>query len=146
MLQTSYTHTFFDGKNDPNEGNNPDEEKNLDGKKMSEAYEIEKSKGVIIVEIVEYIPNSVVSKTIIKKSTGNISVMSLDSGEGLTEKTSPFDTFAQIIDGKAEIVIDGVSNLLETGQGIVLPAHLPNIFRANERFKMILTIIKSGYE
>ena len=109
-------------------------------------HEIEKSKGLIIVEIIEYVPNAVLSKTIIKKSTGNISIMSFDTGEGLTEKTSPFDTFAQIIDGKAEIVIDGVSHLLEVGQGIVLPAHLPNIFRANERFKMILTIIKSGYE
>ncbi len=110
------------------------------------SYELEKSKGVIIVEIIEYVPNAVLSKTIIKKSTGNISVMSLDTGEGLTEKTSPFDSFAQIIDGKAEIVIDGVSNLLETGEGIVLPAHKSNIFRANERFKMILTVIKSGYE
>jgi quercetin dioxygenase-like cupin family protein len=114
--------------------------------KKLDHYEIEKSKGVIIVEIIEYVPNAVLSKTIIKKSTGNISVMSLDTGEGLTEKTSPFDTFAQIIDGKAEIVIDGISNMLETGEGIILPAHLPNIFRANERFKMILTVIKSGYE
>jgi quercetin dioxygenase-like cupin family protein len=110
------------------------------------AYEFEKSKGVIIVEIIEYVPNAVLSKTIIKKSTGNISIMSLDTGEGLTEKTSPFDTFAQIIDGKAEIVIDGVSNMLVAGEGIILPAHRPNIFRANERFKMILTVIKSGYE
>jgi len=108
--------------------------------------EIEKSKGLIIVEIIEYVPNAVLCKTIIKKSTGNISIMSFDTGEGLTEKTSPFDTFAQIIDGRAEIVIDGVSNLLEVGQGIILPAHLPNIFRANERFKMIITVIKSGYE
>lgn len=108
--------------------------------------EIEKSKGLIIVEIIEYVPNAVLSKTIIKKSTGNISIMSFDTGEGLTEKTSPFDTFAQIIDGKAEIIIDGKSNLLEAGQGIILPAHQSNIFRANERFKMILTVIKSGYE
>jgi len=108
--------------------------------------EVEKSRGLIIVEIIEYVPNAVLSKTIIKKSTGNISIMSFDTGEGLTEKTSPFDSFAQIIDGKAEIVIDGVSHFLETGQGIILPAHLPNIFRANERFKMIITVIKSGYE
>src|SRR5687768_11347213 len=108
--------------------------------------ELEKSKSYIIVEIIEYIPNSVVSKTIIKKSTGNISVMSFDSGEGLTEKTSPFDTFAQIIEGKAEIVIDKISNMLESGQGIVIPAHSPNFIRPNGRFKMILTIIKSGYE
>jgi quercetin dioxygenase-like cupin family protein len=108
--------------------------------------ELEKSKSHIIVEIIEYMPNSVVTKTIIKKSTGNISVMSFDSGEGLTEKTSPFDTFAQIIDGKAEIVIDKKSNILESGQGIIIPAHIPNFIRPNGRFKMILTIIKSGYE
>jgi hypothetical protein len=63
--------------------------------------ELEKSKSHIIVEIIEYIPNSVVIKTIIKKSTGNISIMSFDAGEGLTEKISPFDTFAQIIEGKS---------------------------------------------
>jgi len=114
--------------------------------KKPDSKEVEKSKALIIVEIIEYIPNSVVSKTIIKKSTGNISIMSFDSGEGLTEKISPFDTFAQIIEGKAEIVIDGKSHLLESGQGIVIPAHLSNLIKANGRFKMISTIIKSGYE
>jgi len=109
-------------------------------------FELEKSKAHIIVEIIEYMANSVVIKTIIKKSTGNISVMSFDSGEGLTEKTSPFDTFAQIIEGKAEIVIDKVSNVLESGQGIIIPAHTPNFIKPNGRFKMILTVIKSGYE
>jgi quercetin dioxygenase-like cupin family protein len=108
--------------------------------------EVEKSKAHITVEIIEYIPNSVVIKTILKKSTGNISVMSFDSGEGLTEKTSAFDTYAQIIDGKAEIVISGKSNFLLTGQSIIIPAHAPNYVRPNGRFKMILTIIKSGYE
>ena len=108
--------------------------------------ELERSKAHIIVEIIEYMANSVVIKTIIKKSTGNISVMSFDSGEGLTEKTSPFDTFAQIIEGKAEIVIDKVCHLLVSGQGIIIPAHLPNLIRPNGRFKMISTIIKSGYE
>ena len=108
--------------------------------------ELEKSKAHIIVEIIEYMTNSVVIKTIIKKSTGNISVMSFDNGEGLTEKTSPFDTFAQIIEGKAEIVIDKVSHLLQSGQGIIIPAHSPNLIKPNGRFKMISTIIKSGYE
>lgn len=108
--------------------------------------EIEKSKILITVEIIEYILNSVVSKTILKKSTGNICVMSFDTGEGLTEKTSPFDTFAQIIDGKAEIIISGKSNFLLTGQSIVIPAHQPNFIRPDGRFKMILTMIKSGYD
>ena len=72
--------------------------------------ELEKSTSHIIVEIIEYVTNAVVIKTIIKKSTGNISIMSFDSGEGLTEKTTPFDQFAQIIEGKAEIIIAGVKS------------------------------------
>lgn len=108
--------------------------------------DVEKSKAFIIVEIIEYVSNSVVTKTIIKKSTGNVSAEAFDTGEGLSEKISPFDTFAQIIDGKAEIVIDGKSHFLNTGQSIIIPAHTPNIIKANERFKMISTIIKSGYE
>ncbi len=117
-----------------------------DQDQKADSSELEKSKAHIIVEIIEYMTNSVVIKTIIKKSTGNISVMSFDSGEGLTEKTSPFDTFVQILEGKAEIVIDKESNLLESGQGIIIPAHSPNFIKPNGRFKMISTIIKSGYE
>jgi quercetin dioxygenase-like cupin family protein len=108
--------------------------------------EIEKAKVNITVEIIEYLHNSTVSKTILKKSTGNISVMSFDSGEGITEKITPFDTFVQIIDGKAEMVINGIPHFLETGQSIVIPAHAPNLVKPNGRFKMILTVIKSGYE
>ena len=108
--------------------------------------ELEKAKAHIIVEIIEYMANAVVIKTIIKKSTGNISVMSFDSGEGLTEKISPFDTFAQIIEGKAEIVIDKISHLIKSGEGIIIPAHTPNLIKPNGRFKMISTIIKSGYD
>lgn len=108
--------------------------------------EVEKSKAFNTIEIIEYVPNSIVIKTILKKSTGNISVMSVDSGEGLTEKTSPFDTFAQVIDGQAELVISGKSNILKVGQSIVIPAHAPNLIKPNGRFKMIVTVIKSGYE
>ncbi len=99
-----------------------------------------------MVEIIEYVPNAVLSKTIVRKLTGNIIVSSLDTGEGFSEKISPFDTFIQIIDGKAEIVIDGESTILETGDGIIVPAHHSNSMKANERFKMISTVIKSGYE
>jgi|SRR5688572_3673298 len=108
--------------------------------------EIEKSKAHTTVEIIEYILHSVVIETIIKKTTGNISLLSFDSGEGLTEKITPFDTFAQIIDGRAEIVISGVSHMLQTGQSIVIPAHEANCVKPNGRFKMMLTVIKSGYE
>lgn len=108
--------------------------------------EIDKSKALITVEIIEYVSNSVVIRTILKKPTGNISLMSFDSGEGLTERTTPFDTFVQIIEGKAEIVISGNSSILLTGQSIIIPAHEPNLIRPNGRFKMIQTVIKSAYE
>jgi quercetin dioxygenase-like cupin family protein len=113
---------------------------------MMDNSEIEKSTAHIVVEIIEYIPNSVVIKTILKKSTGNISVMSFDSGEGLTEKTSPFDTFIQVIEGKAEMVIDGKACIVESGEGIIIPAHRSNKINPNGRFKLISTVIKSGYE
>lgn len=108
--------------------------------------EIVPAQALIIVEIIEYVPKSIVSRTILKKSTGNVSLMSLDTGEALTEKISPFDTFLQIIDGMAEVTIDGVVHCLGTGQGIIIPAHKSQIVSANERFKMISTVIKSGYE
>ncbi len=108
--------------------------------------EIEKSKIHILIEITEYVPNSVVSKTIIRKTTGNINIVAIDTGEALAEKISPFDTFIQIIEGSAEIVIDDQPNILQTGQGIVIPAHASNFVKANGRFKMISTVIKSGYE
>ena len=108
--------------------------------------EVEQSKLHIVVEILEYMPNAIVSKTIIKKTTGNITVMSFDTGEELAEKISPFDSYAQIIDGSAEITINKKAHVLHLGQGIIIPAHAPNHVKATQRFKMILTIIKSGYE
>lgn len=108
--------------------------------------ELEKSKAHILIEIIEYVPNSVVTKTIIRKITGNVSVVAIDTGEALAEKISPFDTFIQIIEGTAEVVIDETSNQLKTGEGIIIPAHTSNNVKANERFKMVSTIIKSGYE
>jgi quercetin dioxygenase-like cupin family protein len=110
------------------------------------AGEIEKAKMLITVEKIEYIPNSVVIKTILKKSTGNISLMSFDSGEGLTEKKSPFDNFIQIIEGHAEIVIGGVCHFFQTGESIVIPAHASNYIKPDGQFKLISTVIKSGYE
>src|ERR1043165_3933458 len=108
--------------------------------------EIAKSTAHIIVKIIEYVPNAIVSKTIIKKSTGNITVMSFDTGEELAEKISPFDTFAQVIDGSAEIIINKKVHLVQLGEGMIIPAHAPNRLKANQRFKVLLTTIKSGYE
>ncbi|MEQ8237922.1 MAG: cupin domain-containing protein [Cyclobacteriaceae bacterium] len=106
----------------------------------------EKSKALIILEGIEYIPNSVLIKTILKKSTGNVSAISFDSGEKMVEKTSPFENFIQVIDGQAEIIIKGISHTLKTGESIIIPAHAANSIKANVQFKMISTVIKSGYD
>ncbi|HMH22851.1 MAG TPA: cupin domain-containing protein [Puia sp.] len=113
---------------------------------FTEAIELEKSKVHIVIELIEYMPNAVVSKTIIKKTTGNVTASSLAAGEELAEKTSPFDTFIQIIDGTAELTINGKKYILKLGEGIIIPAHTKHCFNANVQFKMISTVIKSGYE
>ena len=117
-----------------------------DGSNHTISTELEKSKVHIIVEIIEYMPNAVVSKTIIKKTTGNVTVSSFDAGEELAEKTSPFDNYVQIIDGTAEVVINDKNYKLRLGEGIIIPAHSAHRFNANEQFKMISTVIKSSYE
>jgi quercetin dioxygenase-like cupin family protein len=115
-------------------------------KNINEGAELEKGKSHIIVEIIEYLPNAIVSRTIIKKSTGNVTVTSFDAGEELAEKISPFDSYIQIIDGKAEVFIDKKKFKLNLGDGIIIPAHAQHHFNATEQFKMISTVIKSGYE
>jgi quercetin dioxygenase-like cupin family protein len=115
-------------------------------KKVNEFIEVEKGKIHIVVELIEYIPNAVVSKTIIKKITGNVTASSFDAGEELDEKRSPFDTYIQIIDGVAELTIDRNKFKLKLGDGMVIPAHSNHQFSANQQFKMISTVIKSGYE
>ena len=108
--------------------------------------ELEKSTPHIIVEILEYVPQSVLTKTIIKKTTGNITVSAVDQGEELAEKTLAFDSFVQIIDGAADVIIKGEKFMLSLGEGIIIPAHASHCIEATEQFKMISTIIKSGYE
>ncbi len=108
--------------------------------------ELEKSCTHELVETVDYIPGSVVMKAILKKKTGTVTISSFDMGEALPSKISPFDNLIQIIDGEAEIIINEKSNTIETGQVIIIPAHARNIVKANKRFKMLSTIIKSGYE
>ncbi|HMS69359.1 MAG TPA: cupin domain-containing protein [Saprospiraceae bacterium] len=113
---------------------------------MDKKSEMDKGIPHIIVEIIEYVPNAVVCKTIIKKTTGNVTAISMASGEELGEKITRFDTYVQIIDGTAELTIDGKKMELKLGEGIIIPAHTTQVFNATQQFKMITTIIKSGYE
>jgi quercetin dioxygenase-like cupin family protein len=113
---------------------------------LDSALEIKKSTPHIIVEILEYMPRSTLIRTIIKKTTGNITVTSMDAGEELAEKMCPFDVFVQIIDGTAQLIINDKRYQLRLGEGIIIPANAAHCFTAKEQFKMISTTIKSGYE
>ena len=105
--------------------------------------EFEKGKIFSYDKSIGYAEKAVVSKHILKKETGNISLFAFDKGEGLSEHTTPFDAAVFIVDGKADIKIDGVSNVLEAGESIIMPANVPHALLAIEKFKMVLTMLKS---
>ncbi len=107
---------------------------------------LELSTPQLIIELVEYVPNSILRKTILKKATGSVTVCSFDTDETLAERVSPFATFIQIIEGKAEIIIAKKSTLLHCGESIIIPAHSCHTVKADGRFKMLQTVIKSGYD
>lgn len=97
----------------------------------------------MIVEIIEYVPDSIVSKTVIEHSNGGITATSFDEGEKFCEKTVGHDIYVQIIDGKAHVTIDKIDHKLNLGEGIIIPANTLHCFMAEEKFKMITTVIKS---
>ena len=95
-------------------------------------------------KLVEYQEGSVVSKEIIKKETGTVTIFAFDKNEGLSEHTAPFDAMVQVIDGTLELTIDGELFTLTKGNMIIMPANIPHALHAKERFKMVLTMIKSN--
>lgn len=105
--------------------------------------EFEKGSKFSFDNSIDYSPMAIVSKHVLKKQAGNISLFAFDRGEGLSEHSTPYDALVQIVDGRAEIIIDGKSNVLEAGESIVMPADVPHALKATERFKMLLTMIKS---
>ena len=96
-----------------------------------------------LVSLVDYQHGSVVSKEIIKKEKGSVSLFAFDKGQGLSEHTAPFDALVYIFDGKAEINIAGKQHSLKTGETIIMPANKPHALKAIERFKMLLIMIKA---
>ena len=91
---------------------------------------------------VEYATQSIVSKTLIKKSTGTVTLFAFDKGEQLSEHTAPFEALVQVIDGEAGIKIGDNEYVVRQGEAIILPANIPHSVNANVRFKMMLTMIK----
>ncbi len=104
---------------------------------------IEISKTFLPAENIEYANGSVVSKMIVRKPSGNITLFAFDKGEGLAEHSSPHEVLVQVIDGRAEISIGDISHSVDQGHCIILPSNIPHALQANERFKMMLTMIKN---
>ncbi len=94
-------------------------------------------------ELTDYQEGAVVSKEVLKKDTGTVTVFAFDRGQGLSEHTAPFDALVCILDGTAEIIISGKSSTVKEGEMIIMPAHEPHALKANERFKMMLVMIRS---
>ncbi len=106
--------------------------------------EFEKSKVFSFRESIEYSDGGIVSKTVLRKQTGNISIFSFAQGEGLSEHTAPFDALIEVVDGSGEITIGGTPYLLNTGECIIMPADIPHAVKAVGNFKMVLTMIRSS--
>jgi quercetin dioxygenase-like cupin family protein len=102
-----------------------------------------KGKALDVKTLVEYASDSVVSKTLIDKKAGTITLFAFDAGQGLSEHTAPYDAVVQIIDGEAQITIGG--NVINAGEGnmVVMPANVPHALQATKRFKMLLTMIRA---
>ena len=101
------------------------------------------AQSVETVGIVQYQEGSVVSREILKKGTGGVTVFAFDAGQGLSEHTAPFDALVQVVDGTAEIQIAGKPHTVKAGELILMPANQPHALKALGRFKMVLTMIRS---
>jgi len=101
------------------------------------------AQAVKAVELVSYQDGAIVSREIVKKPTGTVTVFAFDEGQGLSEHTAPFDALVQVLEGEAEIRISGKPHRLQGGGLFLLPANQPHALKAIKRFKMILTMIRS---
>ena len=95
-----------------------------------------------INDLISYQQGAVVSKTLLNKQAGTITLFAFDEGQSLSEHTAPFDAFVQLLDGEAEIIIGGNSNHLKSGEAIIMPGGIPHAVKAVKQFKMLLVMIK----
>lgn len=95
-----------------------------------------------VINFVNYQEGAVVSREVIRRPGGSVTLFAFDKDEGLSEHTAPFDALVQVLDGEAEIVISGIPHRLNEGEMILLPAGQPHALKAIKRFKMILTMLR----
>lgn len=110
---------------------------------MGEPSTTPKGKAFNLENHIEYAAGSVVSKTLIKKEIGTITLFAFDQDQGLSEHTAPFDAVVHIIDGTAEITIGGQPQMVNAGEMLIIPANIAHALQARERFKMLLVMIRS---
>lgn len=99
-------------------------------------------KAAALEQLIGYADDSVVSKTLLDKPIGTITLFAFDAGQRLSEHTAPFDAVVQVVDGQGVVTIDGNDHTVETGQIIIMPANIPHAVRAEQKFKMLLTMIR----
>ncbi len=101
------------------------------------------AKALKMKDLAAYQDGAVVSKEVLKKDTGTVTVFAFDQGQGLSEHTAPFDALVEILDGEAEVIISGAAHQVSEGEMIIMPANEPHALKANKRFKMMLVMIRS---
>ena len=101
------------------------------------------SKVVTLADLVDYQEGSVVSRTLLKKDTGTITLFAFGEGEGLSEHTTPFDAPVYVLDGEVEITISGETSSVKAGEMLIMPADEPHSLKAVKKFKMLLIMIRS---
>ncbi|MBN8585114.1 MAG: cupin domain-containing protein [Ignavibacteria bacterium] len=101
------------------------------------------SEKINLFSTAQYQQGAVVSKVLLKKRSGNITLFAFDKGEGLSEHTAPFDAYVHVLDGEVEVIISGNQNILQAGDAIIMPAGEPHSLKAITAFKMVLVMIKS---
>lgn len=97
-----------------------------------------------LASLISYQEGSVVSRTVMSSRAGTVTLFAFDKGEGLSEHSAPYDALLHVLEGEAEVTVAGRKNRLGAGEAIILPAHRPHAIKALVRFKMFLTMIRSG--
>ena len=110
--------------------------------KRSQGSQLPGAEVMGLASLVGYAADAIVSRTLLDKAAGTVTVFAFDAGQRLSEHTAPFDALVQVVDGTGLITVDGQEHAVATGEVILMPANIPHAVTAKERFKMLLTMIR----
>ena len=115
----------------------------MSSQQLQNKGEIPIAEVIRLIDLVNYQEGSVVSRTIVKRTTATVTLFAFDEGQGLSEHTAPFDALAHLLEGEAEIAVSGKPLRTKAGEAVLMPANQPHSLKALTRFKMLLTMIRS---